>query len=61
MKQKKISSQLQHYVTENLRERGIAYELEDRGAYSVNPSLMIVLRSFFLLKILYEIFCKNPT
>ena len=35
MKQTKISSQLQHYVTENLRERGIAYELEDRGAYSV--------------------------
>ena len=35
MKQKKISSQLQHYVTENLRERGIEYELEDRGAYII--------------------------
>ena len=35
MKQKKISSQLQSYVTERLRERGIAYQLEDCGDYSV--------------------------
>ena len=35
MKQKKIDSQLQPYVTENLRERGITYQLEECGAYSV--------------------------
>ena len=32
MKQKKIDSQLQPYVTENLRERGITYQLEECGA-----------------------------
>lgn len=35
MKQKKIDSQLQPYVTENLRERDITYQLEECGAYSV--------------------------
>lgn len=35
MKQKKINSQLQSYVTESLRERGITYQLEECGAYSV--------------------------
>lgn len=35
MKKKKLSNQLQSYVTENLRERGIAYQLEECGAYSI--------------------------
>lgn len=35
MKQKKINSQLQSYVTERLRECGIAYQLEECGDYSV--------------------------
>lgn len=35
MKQKRIDSQLQPYVTENLREHGIMYQLEERGTYSI--------------------------